>query len=236
VEYGAKVLEDGIPQLQIMVEDGLVAVSAAAEIAKLPAKEQDSIAVLGAAHVKKRASETKKKVVKKRKREEAEMFVDDIPKEKANVIYTRVPVEKLPWELIENAPLEDLAKDDAVLFLWAVPLNLLSMIDLMKTWGFEYKDHSAWTGASWGKSHYHEQKHRLLLVGTRGIVMPPDDPDKPGSVHRGEWKNNVPKGARELIESLCPGKDYLELFPQHEPRKGWRTWGQSPDEIVKQGS
>ena len=68
-------------------------------------------------------------------------------------------------------------------------------------------------------------KHELLLIGTKGAMVPLGE--KPVSVITGE--NNIhskkPEAVYEIIEAMYPGMKYIELFSRNTPREGWYKWG-----------
>ena len=42
-------------------------------------------------------------------------------------------------EQLKELPVQDIADDDCILFMWATFPNLQQALDLIKAWGFEYK-------------------------------------------------------------------------------------------------
>ncbi len=119
------------------------------------------------------------------------------------------------------------AADDCVLFCWAVNCLLLDALELVRAWGFQYRNNLAWVKPSIGPGIWLRQRHELLLIATRGQVSPPDPEDRCDSVieaARGGHSEKPPR-AYELIERMYPQRSKLELFARGVPRPGWKAWG-----------
>ena len=123
-------------------------------------------------------------------------------------------------------PVKNMRADNAVMFMWATNPLLKEAIELMGTWGFEYKTNIAWVkDRQINLGFYVYGKHELLLIGTNGSMLPIGD--KPSSVMTGS--NNIhskkPESTYELIEAMYPRLKYVELFARNTPRNGWVKWG-----------
>lgn len=123
-------------------------------------------------------------------------------------------------------PVKNMRADNAVMFMWATNPLLKEAIELMETWGFEYKTNIAWVkDRQINLGFYVYGKHELLLIGTNGSMLPIGD--KPSSVMTGS--NNIhskkPESTYELIEAMYPRLKYVELFARNTPRNGWVKWG-----------
>ena len=123
-------------------------------------------------------------------------------------------------------PVKNMRADNAVMFMWATNPLLKEAVELMETWGFEYKTNIAWVkNRQINLGFYVYGKHELLLIGTNGSMLPIGD--KPSSVMTGS--NNIhskkPESTYELIEAMYPRLKYVELFARNTPRNGWVKWG-----------
>jgi N6-adenosine-specific RNA methylase IME4 len=123
-------------------------------------------------------------------------------------------------------PVKNMRADNAVMFMWATNPLLKEAIELMETWGFEYKTNIAWVkDRQINLGFYVYGKHELLLIGTNGSMLPIGD--KPSSVMTAS--NNIhskkPESTYELIEAMYPRLKYVELFARNTPRNGWVKWG-----------
>ena len=78
-------------------------------------------------------------------------------------------------EDIKNLPVNDVADDDCMLFLWTTFPNLQEGLDVIKAWGFKYKT----LGFSWiklnkknkkpffGIGHYTKSNCECCLIGVK---------------------------------------------------------------------
>lgn len=140
-----------------------------------------------------------------------------------------------PSRAIENhypvMTLEDIkaldvpAAEDAVLFLWSTPPKLAEAAEVMAAWKFRYRTCLVWVKPSIALGKWARQRHELLLIGTRGGFPAPLKP-APDSVYEEPRAGHSvkPERFRELIEAMCPGQPYCELFARGG-RPGWAAWG-----------
>ena len=71
-------------------------------------------------------------------------------------------------EDIKNMPVADLAEENAHLWLW-IPNGLLQEgLDVMKAWGFTYRDPFVWIKPRLGLGNYLRNASETILFGTRG--------------------------------------------------------------------
>lgn len=127
---------------------------------------------------------------------------------------------------LKAMPVKDLRAENAVMFMWATNPLLKEAIDLMETWGFEYKTNIVWVkDRQINLGFYVYGQHELLLIGTNGSMLPIGV--KPPSVMTGA--NNIhskkPESTYETIEAMYPNLKYIELFARNTPRNGWVKWG-----------
>lgn len=123
-------------------------------------------------------------------------------------------------------PVEALAAEDAVLYLWATSPKLVEALQVMAAWGFAYRTCAVWDKGVIGMGYYFRQQHEILLVGTRGHLPAPAPENRPSSVinaPRGVHSEKPAKVA-ELLEAMYPGLPKVELFCR-TARPGWATWG-----------
>lgn len=113
-----------------------------------------------------------------------------------------------------------------ILFLWATAPLLPQALDLMATWGFEYKSQMVWDKELLGMGFWFRGQHELLLVGAMGTAHPPQPQERVGSVlrcRRGAHSLK-PHAVRELIARWYPKARKLEMFAR-ESHSGWHTFG-----------
>lgn len=176
----------------------------------------------------------------KRERMHAEKRTRELPTGKYAVIYADPPwrydnsgfneaadnqYPTMPLDEICELPISNLADETTVLFLWATNPLLPEALQVMASWGFEYKTNIAWIkDAGRGKGWYLKSKHELLLIGVKSETPHPiERHDSCFEADRGNVHSRKPEKAYEIIESMYPGNK-VELFSRVE-RDGWDSWG-----------
>jgi N6-adenosine-specific RNA methylase IME4 len=127
---------------------------------------------------------------------------------------------------VTDVRVQDIAAEDAVLFLWATVPMLPEAMSLMGTWGFTYKSHCIWVKERIGTGYWFRNQHELLLVGTRGDIPAPAQGEQYASVIEAPLgaHSDKPAAFAEMIEELFPSLPAIELFAR-EQRLGWDAWG-----------
>lgn len=117
--------------------------------------------------------------------------------------------------------------DNAVLFLWATSPKVKEAMEVMESWGFLYRTQAIWDKESIGLGHWWRNQHENLFLGVKGSFPVPVRSDRVSSVYREKRREHSrkPDHYYELIEKMCPGRNYLELFSRSKPRPGWTMWG-----------
>jgi N6-adenosine-specific RNA methylase IME4 len=129
-------------------------------------------------------------------------------------------------EAISGMPVAEVARDDAVLYLWAISTHLHDAFHVVSAWGFEYVSSMVWVkdrpGTGWWVRHQHE----YLLIGRRGKVSPPPFAQRPVSVIQAPRTEHSakPDEVAEMLERLWPEVPRIELFSR-SPRPGWDAIG-----------
>lgn len=134
-------------------------------------------------------------------------------------------------EEICELPVRNHVTKNAALFLWATNPLLEDAVSVLESWGFNYKTNMAWVKdkATSGLGQYVRGKHELLLIATRGSMVP-EASARPTSIietPRGRHSKK-PEQVYALIEKLYPGQKYLELFARAK-RKNWEAFGNEID-------
>lgn len=147
-----------------------------------------------------------------------------------------LPYAPMALEEIRALPIRSLAAADAWLLLWATNRYLPDAFDLLRDWGFRYRQTLTWhkLGPSPFGGTFAANGAEFLLGASCG---------KPEL--RGRWPepsvittNRVGAGSHsrkpevwlDLAETCCPGP-YLEMFARRQ-RLGWDTWGNEALEHV----
>lgn len=126
----------------------------------------------------------------------------------------------------EICQLEIPSAENAVLYLWATAPKLREALQVMESWGFEYKSHAIWDKEIIGIGYWFRGQHELLLVGTKGKFSPPEQSLRQSSIikHKREKHSKKPDIVRTLITAWYFDKKKLELFARQQT-VGWDSWG-----------
>lgn len=145
--------------------------------------------------------------------------------DEARAIENQYPT--LTLEELSKKPIQDVALDDALLFLWATSPKLEEAIELAKAWGFTYRTSMVWVKDQIGMGYYARQQHELLLICKRGELPAPDPFLRPSSVINAPRLEHSakPPVVREIIDRMYPGIEKLELFARGPLPAGWSGWG-----------
>ena len=122
-------------------------------------------------------------------------------------------------------PIESMAQDDAVLFLWTTSPLLEECFDIIKAWGFKYKTSIVWDKDAHNVGYYISVRHEFLLICTRGSCRPDIRKLLPSVVKEKRGKHSVkPETFRQMIDTMYPNGKRIELFARR-PADGWEVWG-----------
>ena len=134
-------------------------------------------------------------------------------------------IKKLPVNLIANNP--------SHLYLWVPNALLLEGLEVMKEWGFQYKNNLIWhkirkDGGPDGRGlgHYFRNTTEIVLFGIKGKkarTLPAARSQVNFLATRKREHSRKPDEMYEIIERCSPWP-YLELFARGE-RLNWRVWG-----------
>lgn len=125
------------------------------------------------------------------------------------------------------------AAGNAVLFMWAIWPMLPQALELIDTWGFNYKT-IAWVwvkankrgmGFFTGLGYYTRANTEPCLLATRGKPLKPENRSIQALIYSPiRQHSRKPDEQYQKIESLYPSKRYLELFARYN-HSGWDAWG-----------
>lgn len=164
----------------------------------------------------------------------------ELPKELFDIIYADPPWKydfaETENRTIENQyptmDLEDIKKlkipsaNNSVLFLWATAPKIREALEVMKSWGFEYKSQVIWDKEIIGSGYWVRGQHEILLIGVKGKFSPPFEENRFSSVYREKrtQHSKKPEFYYKMIEIMFPYGRYLELFSRNK-RDKWVMWG-----------
>lgn len=140
---------------------------------------------------------------------------------------------------IMSLPVKEVAEETCHLYLWVPNALLPDGLEVMQSWGFQYKTNLIWEKIrkdgepdGRGVGFYFRNVTEMLLFGVRGKgelrTLPPgrSQVNLLRSIKREHSRK--PKEFIDLIESCSPGP-YLELFARGI-REGWTMWGDQANE------
>jgi N6-adenosine-specific RNA methylase IME4 len=130
-------------------------------------------------------------------------------------------------EEIKAVAVASCSTPDAALYLWALPHMKPSALEVMASWGFEYRTEIVWIKDKIGLGEWARNQHENLLIGRRGAFPPPPTAVRSPSViyaSRGEHSAK-PEVFAEMIERWYPQSAKIELFRRGPARPGWQAWG-----------
>ncbi|NSW52615.1 MAG: S-adenosylmethionine-binding protein [Anaerolineae bacterium] len=148
----------------------------------------------------------------------------------------RYPTMKL--EDIKGLPVSKVADEVCHLYLWVPNALLPEGLEVLRTWGFQYKTNIIWEKVrkdgepdGRGVGFYFRNVTEVLLFGIKGTKARTLAPARSQvNLIRSQKREHSrkPDEIFEVIERCSPGP-YLELFARGE-RDGWTLWGNQANE------
>ena len=178
---------------------------------------------------------------------------------KYNIIYADPPWQFSAWsnkahkhvskhystmtiQKIMELPVEQIAADNAVLFLWTTFPMLPLALETIKVWGFTYKTCAfTWVKQNkksptlfWGMGYYTRSYAEVCLLATKGKPLPRIS-HKVHSVIVSpvEEHSKKPSEARARITQLFGDIPRIELFARQQA-EGWDCFGNETDKFSKE--
>ena len=132
---------------------------------------------------------------------------------------------------LKALPVEEMAADNAVLFLWTTDAHLPIAIELMEAWGFRY----ATIGFTWLKKtstgkqvcyygYWTMKGAEICLLGRRGKPKPARHNVRAIVEAKRREHSRKPDEVRSKIVKLMGDLPRIELFAR-ERTSGWDVWG-----------
>lgn len=149
----------------------------------------------------------------------------------------RPPYPVLSINDISSMPIKNIAKDDAILFIWTTDYHLGRCInEVIPAWGFEYKT----IGFVWAKknkqgnqvsfmgAYTKKSGCELCLIATRGKkahkMVVNHKVNSFIESPREEHSKKPDKVRDAILELVSSDKDFIELFARQQYEK-WDCWG-----------
>jgi N6-adenosine-specific RNA methylase IME4 len=122
-----------------------------------------------------------------------------------------------------DLPVEDLAQDNCILWLWTTNAFMREAYQCLDAWGFTSKTILTWDKEIMGVGDWlrGQTEHCLVAVKGRPIISLTNQTTILREKRREHSRK--PDGFYSLVENLCPGSK-LEMFSR-AARPGWVAWG-----------
>jgi N6-adenosine-specific RNA methylase IME4 len=133
---------------------------------------------------------------------------------------------------IKQLPVCKITDDNCMLFLWVTFPNIKEGLDVIDSWGFQYKT----LGFSWIKTNKHNNKPffgigyytksncECCLIGVKGKPIKVSNSVSSVIISPREQHSKKPDVVRDNIVTLCGDIPRIELFARQEV-EGWDCWG-----------
>jgi N6-adenosine-specific RNA methylase IME4/ParB-like chromosome segregation protein Spo0J len=133
------------------------------------------------------------------------------------------PYPTMSTEEICALPVEALAHDDAILWLWTTNAFMPDAFRVLAAWGFQHKTILTWAKNRMGTGDWLRGQTEHCILAVRG--KPTVDLTNQTTLLMADAREHSrkPEAFYALVEGLCPGSK-LEMFAR-EARPGWEAWG-----------
>ena len=133
------------------------------------------------------------------------------------------PYPSMSLDEIKAFPVQSLAHDDCILWLWTTNSFLPIAWQVVDAWGFEYKTMLTWVKDHFGTGDWlrGQTEHCLLCLRGRPTIILTDQ----STVIHGPLRKHSEKPDEfyAMVEALCPGSK-VDIF-RRKAREGWIGYG-----------
>jgi N6-adenosine-specific RNA methylase IME4 len=133
------------------------------------------------------------------------------------------PYPRMTLAEIAALPVESIANDDSILWLWTTNAHMEHAHAIARAWGFEPKTILTWAKNRMGTGDWLRGQTEHCLMCVRGHPTPMATNQTTLLYGPVREHSRKPDEFFALVESLCPGSK-VELFAR-EARPGWQAWG-----------
>ncbi len=128
---------------------------------------------------------------------------------------------------LKKLQLDEISKDNCLLFMWTTNPHLEQALELGKTWGFDYKTVAfVWDKMNHNPGQYTLSNCELCLLFKKGKIPTPRgarNVQQLVRVPRGKHSEK-PIEVLEGITRMFPTQNKIELFARNK-NEGWDCWG-----------
>ena len=131
-----------------------------------------------------------------------------------------------------NLPVKKIADDNCILFMWVTLPKLNQFMDVIKSWGFEYKSTAfVWVKKNkisnsffMGLGRWTRANPEICVLATKGKISRRSNKVRQLQIFPIEQHSKKPDEFRNLIIELCGDLPRIELFARQKT-DGWDAWG-----------
>jgi N6-adenosine-specific RNA methylase IME4/ParB-like chromosome segregation protein Spo0J len=134
-----------------------------------------------------------------------------------------LPYPTMTIDEIKAMPIQDIADENAILWLWATNAHLRVAFDVAVAWGFEYKTLLTWVKDRMGTGDWLRGQTEHCLFATRGKPVFLNGSRTTILTAARREHSRKPEEFYRLVEATCPGGK-VELFCRQQ-REDWQAYG-----------
>ena len=131
-----------------------------------------------------------------------------------------------------NLPVKKIADNNCILFMWVTLPKLNQFMDVIKSWGFEYKSTAfVWVKKNkisdsffMGLGRWTRANPEICVLATKGKISRKSNAVRQLQIFPIEQHSKKPDEFRNLIIELCGDLPRIELFARQKV-DGWDCWG-----------
>lgn len=131
-----------------------------------------------------------------------------------------------------NLPVKKIADNNCILFMWVTLPKLNQFMDVIKSWGFEYKSTAfVWVKKNkisnsffMGLGRWTRANPEICVLATKGKISRRSNKVRQLQIFPIEQHSKKPDEFRNLIIELCGDLPRIELFARQKT-PGWDAWG-----------
>ena len=171
-----------------------------------------------------------------------------LPTDKFKIIYADPPWTFKTWsskgkakspkydvmtiEDIKNLPVNNIADDDCILFIWVTYPLLKEGLETIEAWNFKYKTCGfSWIKQNkkanslfWGLGYWTRSNNEICLLATKGKPKRISNSVHQVVMDKIREHSKKPDCVRNRIVELCGDLPKIELFAR-TTQEGWSSWG-----------
>jgi N6-adenosine-specific RNA methylase IME4 len=142
---------------------------------------------------------------------------------------------------IAELPIKDMADKDCALFIWTTDTHMPQALEVMKAWGFNYKN----IAFVWEKqtnkgnpvsllSPWTQKTYEICLFGTKGAMTKHKKDNTIKQMVKAERlrHSQKPQEVADRIVRMFPECSRIELFAR-DAKEGWDVWGNEIENTIE---